>query len=79
MLCCEQHVLTGLNGLGKIELLLKTERPRRASTSKTNETVARVCEIILNNRRFTIKEVVEEVEISYGSCQEMSTKGLGNN
>lgn len=52
-------------------------RPGRPSTSKTNETVARVREIIRNNRRLTIREVAEDVGISYGSCQEILTKELG--
>ena len=53
------------------------ERPGRPSTSKTNETVARVREIIRNNRQLTIREVIEDVGISYDSCQEILTKELG--
>jgi len=53
------------------------QRPGRPSTSKTNETVARVREIIRNNRRLTIREVAENIGISYGSCQEILTKELG--
>ncbi|XP_008180994.1 daple-like protein [Acyrthosiphon pisum] len=53
------------------------ERPGRPSTSKTNETVARVREIIRNNRRLTIREVAEDVEITYGLCQEILTNDLG--
>ncbi|KAF0708055.1 protein GVQW3-like, partial [Aphis craccivora] len=53
------------------------ERPGRPSTSKTNETVARVREIIRNNHRLTIREVAEDVGIYYGSCQEILTKELG--
>jgi len=53
------------------------KRLGRPSTSKTNETVACVCEIIRNNRRLTIREVVEDVEIPYGSYQEILTKELG--
>jgi len=52
------------------------ERPGRPSTSKTNETVALVREIIRNNRRLTIREVAEDVGISYGWCQEILTKEL---
>lgn len=36
-----------------------------------NEIVARVLEIIRNNRQLTIREVAEDVEISYGSCLEV--------
>ncbi|XP_050533350.1 protein GVQW3-like [Daktulosphaira vitifoliae] len=52
------------------------ERSGRPSTSKTNEIVARVREIIRNNRRLTIREVAEDVGISYGSCQKILTKEL---
>ena len=53
------------------------ERPGRPSTSKTNETVARVREIIQNNCRLTGREVAEDVGISYGSCQEILTNESG--
>lgn len=53
------------------------ERPGRPSTSKTNEIVAHVREIIQNNRRLTIREVAEDIRILYGSCQEILTKELG--
>jgi len=53
------------------------ERPGRLSTSKTNETVTRISEIIQNNNRLTIREVAKDVGISYGSCQEILFKELG--
>jgi len=40
------------------------ERPGRPSTSKTNETVARVREVIRNDRRLTIREVAEDVVLA---------------
>lgn len=46
------------------------------SSSQTNENVDRVREIIRNNRRLTIREMSEEVEISYGSCQYKLTNDL---
>jgi len=48
----------------------------RPLTSKTNKTVACVCETYQNNRRITIREVAEG--ISYGiSYQEILTKDIG--
>ena len=42
----------------------------RPSTSHTEETVARVREIICADRRLTIREVAEEVRIAFGMCQQ---------
>ena len=46
------------------------------STSHTEETVARVREIICADRRLTIREVAEEVRIAFGSCQKIQTEDL---
>ena len=51
-------------------------RPGRPSTSHTEETVARVREIIRADRRLTIKKVAEEVRIAFGTCQKLLTEDL---
>ena len=51
-------------------------RPGRPSTSHTEETVARVREIIRADRRLTIREVAEEVRIAFGMCQKILTEDL---
>jgi len=51
-------------------------RPGRLSTSHTEETVARVREIIRADRRLTIREVAEEVKIAFGTCQKILTEDL---
>ena len=51
-------------------------RPGRPSTSHTEETVARVREIIRADRRLTIREVAEEVRIAFGTCQKILTEDL---
>ena len=51
-------------------------RPGRPSTSHTEETVARVREIIRADRRLTISDVSEEVRIAYGRCQKTPTEDL---
>ena len=51
-------------------------RPGRPSTSHTEETVARVRDIIHADRRLTIREVAEEVRIAFGTCQKILTEDL---
>jgi len=51
-------------------------RPGRPSTSHTEETVARVREIIHADRRLTIREVAEDVGIAFGTCQKILTEDL---
>ena len=44
-------------------------RPGRPSTLTTDENIEAVKKMILDNCRITIREVGEDVDISYGSCQ----------
>ena len=44
-------------------------RSDRPSTSTTDENIEAVKKMILDNRRFTIREFAEDVGISFGSCQ----------
>ena len=53
------------------------ERPGRPSTSTTNENVEKVKEMVTNDRRITIIEVVGDVGISIGSCHEICSNVLG--
>ena len=50
--------------------------PGRLSTSHTEETVARVREIIRADRHLTLREVAEEVRIAFGTCQKILTEDL---
>ena len=43
-------------------------RSGRPSMSKTDDNVAKVCEVIHSNRRLTVQEVAEEVSISKTLC-----------
>jgi len=52
------------------------ERSGRPSTSKTQENVERISEIIQSNRRLTIREISEDLNISYGSVQNILTTDL---
>ena len=48
-------------------------RPGRPATSHTEETVARVREIIRADQRLTIREVAEDVGIAFGTCHYISS------
>jgi len=52
------------------------ERSGRPSTSKIQENIERVSEMIRPNRRLTIREIVEDLNISYGSVQNILTTDL---
>jgi hypothetical protein len=52
-------------------------RSGRPSTSKTDDNVANVREVIRSNRRLTVREVAEEVSISKTVCHEILAENLG--
>ena len=58
------------NGCESVE---DEERSGRPSTSKTQENVERVTEMIRSNRRLTIREISEDLNISYDSVQNILT------
>ena len=47
------------------------------STSTTNKTIEAVKEMILNNRRINIREVADDVGISFGTCHAIFIGDLG--
>ena len=49
----------------------------RPSTSTTGENIETLRKMILVNRRNTIREVADNVGISFGSCQAILTDVLG--
>ncbi|KAG5338020.1 SETMR methyltransferase, partial [Acromyrmex heyeri] len=53
------------------------ERARRPSTSTTDENIDEVKKIVLANRRITVREVAEDLNISIGSCHSIFTNDLG--
>ena len=53
------------------------ERCGRPNTSITDENVKKVEEMIMNDRRITIREVADEVGISIGSCHDVFANVLG--
>ena len=53
------------------------DRPGRPSTSITDDNVEQVKKMILENRRITIREVADDVGISFGSCQAIFSDVLG--
>jgi len=61
------------NGCESVE---DEERSGHPSTSKTQENVERVSEMIRSNRRLTIREISEDLNISYGSGRYILTTDL---
>ena len=53
------------------------ERSGRPSTSRNPEMVEKVRSLVLKDRRITIREICDEVEILIGSCQSILTEELG--
>ena len=49
----------------------------RPTSCTTPETVARIQELIRQDRRLTIRDIAEEVEVGYGTCQRVLTEELG--
>jgi transposase len=58
------------------ELIEDEERPGRPSTSCTDENISKVNEMIRSNRRLTIREIADDVNISFGSVQQILTNVL---
>ena len=52
-------------------------RRGRPSTSTTDENIEAVKKIILDNCRITIREVADDIGISFGSCQAIFMYSLG--
>ncbi|XP_018059080.1 PREDICTED: putative uncharacterized protein FLJ37770 [Atta colombica] len=52
------------------------ERNGRPSTSKIDENINKVREMLINNRKLTIRELAEDLNIAYGSIQDI-VNGLG--
>ena len=48
-------------------------RTGRPSTSTTDKKIEAVKKVILDNRRITIREMADDVDISLGSCQTIFT------
>ncbi|UYV61965.1 hypothetical protein LAZ67_1007210 [Cordylochernes scorpioides] len=53
------------------------ERARRPNTSTTGEKINEVEKMILANRRITVREVAEDLNISIGSCHSIFINDLG--
>jgi hypothetical protein len=53
------------------------EHTERLTNCTTPETVARIQELVHQDRRRTIHDIAEEAGIGYGTCQRVLTKQLG--
>jgi len=53
------------------------EHTGRPTSCTTPEIVARIQELIRQDRRRIIRDIAEEVEVGYGTCQRVLTEELG--
>ena len=53
------------------------ERPGRPSTTTTDENVKKMKQMVMNDRRITIREVADDVGISIGLCHVIFSNVLG--
>lgn len=58
------------------ELVTDDERSGRPLTSKTDENIDKVKEIIINNGNQTVRKLAEELNIAYGSVQDILVNDL---
>ena len=61
---------------GREDVSDDARRPDHPSTSTTDENIKAVKKMILDNRRITIRDVADDVGISFGSCQAIFTEVL---
>ena len=52
---------------------VEDERTGRPTSCTTTETVARIQELMRQDQRLTIRDIAEEVEVGYGTCQRVLT------
>ena len=62
---------------GRTSVVDDDPRSGRPSTSKTDDNVAKVRDVIRSNRRLTVRGVDKEVSISKSVCHEILTENLG--
>ncbi|CAK9829627.1 Protein GVQW3 [Anthophora retusa] len=53
------------------------KRSGRPSTSKTDENIDKIKEMLSENRKLTIRELAEDLNIAYGSVQDVLVSDLG--
>ena len=79
LLRAEHKFNWGITGLKKAEKMVMTMLPMlsRPSRSTVDENIEAVKKIILGNSRIIIREVPDDVGISFGSCQAIFTNVWG--
>ncbi|KAG5323715.1 MOS1T transposase, partial [Acromyrmex heyeri] len=56
---------------------VEDDAPGRPSTSKTDENVDEIRQLLIENRKLTIREIAETTNISFGSVQSILREDLG--
>ena len=53
------------------------QRQGRPSTSRNNDIIETVQELVIEDRRLTVREISDDLDISIGSCHSILTQDLG--
>jgi hypothetical protein len=67
----------GMLGLGPVGQPLRTTNTGKPISSTTPDTVARLQQLVHEDRRQTIQDQANEIGIRYGTCQQILTAELG--
>ena len=58
------------------ESVTDEERSRRPATSRTEENIAKVCQIVRKNRRLTVRSIAQKVNIDRETVRKILTEDL---
>ena len=58
------------------ESVADEERSGRPATSRTEENIAKICQIARENRRLTVRSIAEQVNIDRETVRKILTEGL---
>jgi response regulator of citrate/malate metabolism len=58
------------------ESVTDEERSGQPATSRTEESIAKVCQILHENRRLTVRNIAEQVNIDRGTVRKIITEDL---
>ena len=76
MLWRKQQFTSGCRFSEGRESVTKEERSGRSATSRTEEKIAKICQIVRENRRLTVRSIAEQVNIDRETVRKTLTEDL---
>ena len=58
------------------ESVIDEDRPGRPATSRTEENIAKICQIVRENHRLTVRSITEQVTIDRETVRKILTEDL---